>query len=224
MKRNGISITVLVSSMVVATTLIASAPGCADPAMFVVEPLRIINWFPSDGDICVDADVTIKVTFSEDVAETLNEGSIYLRDAGGPVATTIAYDQLNFTVVLTPTDALYFNRLYTVVATKDIASVDGGHLAAELEASLQTVPRSGCKSVVECQMSSDCQAPLICARVGVCVDECVTDRDCLAGPCVEGTCTSAVESDVDGGPRGAYAGSAGGDAPSGGNTGAAAGD
>jgi hypothetical protein len=47
-----------------------------------------------------------------------------------------------------------------------------------------------------CNYNTDCASSQICATDGNCRDQCVTDRDCVAGQlCTAGACTEASELD-----------------------------
>ncbi len=186
-------------TMVTLLVALAASPSCVQPATMVVEPLRVINWFPDHGAICTSVGVTLKATFSHDVdPETLTADSLHLQDSNGRVAASIDYDRATFTAHLLPAAALAYDRLHTIVATTEIRAVERGNLPVELTASFTTVSRSGCTPGVECQLPSDCPAPQICANIGVCIDECVTDRDCYYGSCNAGTCFD--DADPDGEP------------------------
>jgi hypothetical protein len=63
-----------------------------------------------------------------------------------------------------------------------------------------TIARSGCTPGVECSLPSDCPDPQqICSNVGLCIDECVTDRDCYRGTCADGSCIADPLPDSGGG-------------------------
>lgn len=192
--------------------LLAASLGaaCVDPTSVVIEPLRVINWSPASGAFCVDINAAVSATFSDDLeADSLSAESFYMRDADGNVDTTVTYDAATFTARLQPAAALAFDTLYTVVAAQGIRGRDQGGLAVELDASFQTVARYGCTPGVECVLPSDCPGEQICANIGICIDECVTDKDCFRGTCDAGTCVP--EQEVDGG---------GGDPAGGGDPGA----
>ncbi|MBI5509651.1 MAG: Ig-like domain-containing protein [Deltaproteobacteria bacterium] len=169
--------------------LLLATPACADPTSIVVEPLRVINWSPAGGAFCVDVRATVSATFSDDItADSLSADSFYLTAAAGKVAGALEYDKATFTVRLTPDQPLDFDMLYTVVAGSGLRGVDDGRLAVDLEASFMTIARNGCTPGVECTRPSDCPGSQICANVGVCVDECVTDKDCYRGTCQAAAC------------------------------------
>lgn len=195
-----------------------AATACTNPTSIIIEPLRVINWSPASGSFCIETDVTIYATFSDNIeADSLTTESLYLLDSDGTVAVTLSYDEQNYTARLTPTDPLEFGRVYTVVATTDIRSTEKGRLPVELEASFETVPRTGCTPGVECSLPSDCEdlCPgsdvCICANIGVCVPECVTDADCFRGTCSTGACVPSVDSDGGGDLDGDADGDADGD-------------
>jgi len=175
----------------------AFVTACTTPASIVLEPLRIINISPAGGAFCIAPDATIHVTFSAPLVEaTITDDAIYLLDAGGKIPTTQSYHLESYTVGLDPVAPLGFETLYTLVATQDLHSAEKGRLPVAVEASFLTVARLGCVPGVECSLPSDCEGPekcpdsdtCICANIGVCVPECVTDNDCFRGTCNAGTC------------------------------------
>jgi hypothetical protein len=197
MHREQIMSTKSLATLTIAITVAA----CADPTSIVIEPLRVINWSPGSGAFCVDVNAAIAATFSDDlVADSLTSESLYVLYAGGTVDAALSYDEAVYTARLTPDEPLSFDTLYTIVATKEIRGREQGRLAVDLEASFLTRARQGCKSDVECSLPSDCPGTQICANIGVCIDECVTDKDCYRGTCASGTCIP--ESDADGGDPG----------------------
>ncbi len=172
--------------------LLFALAACSQPAAVLIEPLRVLNWSPSPGAICVRTDIAIHATFSASLDESsLSAESFFVQDAGGPLAATIDYDATAQTATLTLQAPLDYEQLYTAVVV-GVRSEEQGVLPVRLESSFQTVARSGCAPAVECQRDSDCTAPEICANIGVCVPQCVTDRDCYIGTCSSGTC---IESD-----------------------------
>ena len=180
----------------------AFSAACVDPTSVVIEPLRVINWSPASGAFCVDVNASISATFSDDlVAESVSADSFYLRSADGAVAAAVTYDSATFTAVLQPSGPLLFDTLYTVVAAESIRGQAQGRLSVDLDASFQTVARYGCTPGVECVLPSDCPGEQICANIGVCIDECVTDKDCFRGRCELGSCVPDQE--TDGGDPGA---------------------
>jgi hypothetical protein len=192
---------------------VAVATACTNPTSIVIEPLRVINWSPASGSFCIETDVTIYATFSDNVeADSLTADSLYLLDSDGNVEATLAYDEQNYTARLTPSDPLDFGRVYTVVATTEIRSTEKGRLPVELETSFQTVPRTGCTPGVECSLPSDCENECpgsdacICANIGVCIPECVTDADCFRGSCSNGACIPDVQDDGGGDTSGDFDG------------------
>src|SRR5687767_12024613 len=94
--------------------------GCTQPTSVIIEPLRVVNWSPSNGAFCVDVGTQILITFSDDLdAESITPENIILLDSNGPVSTTITYDQQTFTARVDPMGAdpvatLDFDRLYSV--------------------------------------------------------------------------------------------------------------
>ncbi len=170
---------------------IATTAGCISPTSIVIEPLWVINWSPAAGSFCIPTDATIFATFSDQVeVDSLTEDSFFLLDSAGNVPAAAAYDEPNFTATLAPTDALAFSTLYTIVAAIGIRSARRGHLPVELSASFQTLARGGCIPVDDqrCSLPSDCPGTQICANIGICIDECVTSRDCFRGTCTSGAC------------------------------------
>ncbi len=164
--------------------------ACAEPSTVVIQPLRIINWSPGSGAVCVDPAAQVFVTFSDDLVTTsFGGGAIALRDSDGPVDTTLSYDKPTFTAHLAPVAALDFGRLYTVVVADTVAGTNDGPLPVELSSSFQTVGRTGCTPAPECQRPSDCPGTQLCSNIGTCIDACVTDRDCPVGlTCQAGSC------------------------------------
>jgi hypothetical protein len=161
--------------------------GCVQPTSGIVEPLRILNWSPAAGSTCVATDVTIFATFSSDLdPASLDDETFHLRDANGEVAATIEYDQANFTVRLRANDPLIAGQAYTVVVAAGLESKDEGRLAANVENGFLTAAASGCTHVV-CHGPSDCPGQ-VCGNIGVCIDACVTDRDCHGGTCSNRSC------------------------------------
>jgi hypothetical protein len=166
--------------------------ACGAPTSVVIEPLRVINWAPSSGAFCVDVNTSIRATFSDDiVAASLSDTTFALRDADGAVTATVQYDQASFTISLKPSAPLRFDRLYTVVAGKGLRGQEDGALPVDLDSSFQTVARSGCTPGVQCHLPSDCPGTQICANIGVCTVQCVTDKDCYQAKCVTGTCVGS---------------------------------
>ncbi|OGQ91340.1 MAG: hypothetical protein A2289_11400 [Deltaproteobacteria bacterium RIFOXYA12_FULL_58_15] len=175
------------------------AAGCVEPASIVIEPLRVINWSPASNTICVTTETNISATFSDDlVADSINSDTFVIRDADGVVEAAVTYDKTSFTARLQPQQSLAFDRSYTIIAKESIRGLAKGQLAVDLEASFTTVPRYGCTPGVECEYHSDCPGNQICARTGVCIDECVTSKDCYRGTCASGICIP--DSGSDGGP------------------------
>jgi hypothetical protein len=174
--------------------------GCVDPTAVVIEPLRVINWSPTSGAFCVDVNARISATFSDvlDTA-TLTADTFYLLSADGRVDATVSYDLAALTAELEPTESLRFDTLYTVVAAQGIRSQEQGGLSVDLDASFQTVARNGCTPGVECVLPSECPDNQICANIGICIDECVTDKDCFRGTCDLSSNTCVPESQEDGG-------------------------
>jgi hypothetical protein len=163
--------------------------GCADPASIVIEPLRVINWSPAGGGFCVDIGATVSATFSDDLTDaSLSDANFYLQGAAGDVPATLEYDKLTYTIRLKPTDPLAFDALFTAIATSGITGREQGRLAVQIDASFTTIKRNGCTPGVECSLPSDCPGTQICANIGVCRDECVTDKDCYHGTCAAGAC------------------------------------
>lgn len=112
------------------------ALGCAETPTIVVQPLRVINWSPGSGAICVDTGFDVHVTFSDDiVVDTINDQTLQLLDSGGPVAVTSSYDKTTFTVALVPDQALDYGRLYNLVAKTGIEGASQGPLPVELGSS-----------------------------------------------------------------------------------------
>ena len=168
---------------------VCAAFGCTTPTSVVIEPLRVINWSPPSGAFCVGVEANVWITFSDDLEpDSLNADSITLRNSAGPVNTVISYDAPNFTARLAPAATLLYDDLYTVVITEGVSGKEVGNMSVRLEASFQTVARSGCTPGVECTMPSDCPGTQICANTGVCRSECVTDRDCHRAECRQGSC------------------------------------
>jgi hypothetical protein len=184
---------------VAAVTVLAGA--CANPTAIVVEPLRVINWSPASGAFCIGVDTTVAATFSDDIdPASLTAATFHLNDASGPVAATLDYDKASFTAKLTPSAKLTFDQLYTIVAGSGLRGTAEGRLAIDLDASFMTVERTGCTPGVECSRPSDCPGTQICANIGVCIDECVTDKDCYRGTCqTGGTCVPNSPADGGGG-------------------------
>ncbi len=184
--------------------VIAVCAACSEPAGIVIEPLRVINWSPASGAFCVGVDAVVSATFSDQLVESsVTADSFYLADADGPVETALAYDAANYTIRATPAAPLAFDRLYAVVATTALRGQAHGRLAVNLEAAFITVARAGCvPGEPECQLPSDCPGTQICARIGVCVDECVSDKDCYHATCELGTCVPVAPADGGGGDPG----------------------
>jgi hypothetical protein len=162
--------------------------GCGEPTAIVIEPLRIIAWSPAAYP-CVDPGVTVRAVFSADLdPATLSAASFSLLDTDGVVPTTIEYDSATSTASLQPVERLAFDRSYTASATEVISSLDRGGLPAPVASSFHTISRSGCLPSPDCFHPSDCDAGQICSNLGLCVSECVTDRDCYRGRCHSGSC------------------------------------
>jgi hypothetical protein len=174
----------------VAAASLAAVAACSQPASVLIEPLRVLNWAPSPGAICVDVDVAVHATFSTDIdPASLTVDTFVLRNAAGPVAGALDYDPNTFTATFAPTSQLEYAALHTVVV-ENVASAEQGTLPIKLEASFQTIKRTGCTPDVECALDSDCAGTEICANIGICTPQCVTDNDCYEGTCaVDGTCT-----------------------------------
>jgi hypothetical protein len=169
---------------------VATALGCVQPTSGIVEPLRLLNWSPAAGSRCVAPDVVVYATFSTDLApESVTAETFRLLSPAGDVAAALDYDQPNFTIRLTPASPLAFGVLHTVIAGAGLRSGTEGSFAAAIENSFFTTERTGCSQGVECTVPADCSAGQICANIGVCTSECVTDRDCYNGTCTSGTGT-----------------------------------
>ena len=166
------------------------AAACVEPPTVVVQPLRVINWAPASGAICVDPNAEVLVTFSDDLAlDSLNAESLFVASSDGPLAATQGYDKPTFTARLTLAAPLDFGRLYTITARRAIEGGEQGPLPVDLSSSFQTVRRTGCTPGPECQLASDCATGQLCSSIGTCIDECVTERDCPGNvACVAGTC------------------------------------
>lgn len=122
-----------------------AAAACIEPPVTVVEPLRVINWSPASGAVCVDASAQILVTFSDDIdTETLTGASLQVVDADGPVDATIGYDKTTYTATLTPSSDLTLETLYTVEATTEVTGTQQGPLPADVRSVFETVGRFGC--------------------------------------------------------------------------------
>ena len=173
--------------------------GCGEPTAVVVEFLRVINWSPVHGAVCVGTDSTILATFSDDLAlDTLSASTFYLEDDHGSLGITPEYDAATMTASLDPPGGLAYDQTYVVVAAAGLKGKTDGALVSELQASFQTVPRGGCGSSVECTLASECAAAgagLVCSTDGRCVP-CGGDADCRfaygvgyvcgGGACVQG--------------------------------------
>lgn len=198
------------AKQIVASIGIIAAAACTNPTSIILEPLRVINWSPGSGSFCIETDLTLYVTFSDDVqSETLTTESLYLRDVEAVVPTTLTYDEVNYTARLVPGDLLAYDTLYTVVATTDIRSAEAGRLPVELAATFRTVPRLGCTSGLECTHPNDCvgRCPgydsCDCFGTGTCMPECDDDIDCYHGTCTAGgACIPDAEQDGGGGDPG----------------------
>lgn len=164
--------------------------ACGQATSVVVQPLRVINWVPSGGAVCVDPNTRVLVTFSDDlVAASVTAQSLYLASSDGPIAGAPQYDKLTQTVRLAPPASLDFGRLYTIVLTTALEGAHEGTLPVQLESSFATVQRTGCAPGPECQHPSDCPGTQLCSSIGTCIDACVTDRDCPTGQaCTAGAC------------------------------------
>lgn len=178
------------SRILLGLLLSALTAACVEPPTVVVQPLRVINWAPASGTVCVDVAAEVYVTFSDDIlTETLTDESLVLLAAAGPISATQTYDKTSFTARLSPATALDYGTVYTVRATTDVAGGDQGPLPVELESSFQTVGRNGCAPGAECQLASDCPGTEVCSSIGVCIAQCVTNRDCPTGTaCASGSC------------------------------------
>jgi len=174
--------------------------ACVDPPGLVVQPLRVINWLPAGGAICVGVNTTVRATFSDDIVTgSLDEESFQLLSPDGAVPGSVGYDKQTYTASFTPTDALGFGRLHTVALSTAIRGADQGALAVELSSSFVTVERQGCTPGVQCSLPSECDATQICSNIGLCIDECVTDKDCSGGTCVSAACVHSGPQDGAGG-------------------------
>jgi len=177
------------AALLFATTLALGA--CGEATSVVVQPLRVINWAPSSGAVCVDPGTRILVTFSDDlVATSVTPQSLYLASSSGRLDLGAPqYDKLTQTARLQPTTALDFGRLYTIVVTTAVKGARDGALPVQLESSFETIQRIGCAPGPECQHPSDCPGTQLCSSIGTCIDACVTDRDCPTGQsCAAGAC------------------------------------
>ena len=174
----------------VVMVLVASAVACGEPPSVVVQPLRIVNWSPGSGAVCVDPGTRILVTFSDDILlDTLTAENFQLLDSGGGVGGTIGYDKPTFTASLAPATTLDWARLYTVTVKRAVSSSEQGTLPVDVSSSFMTVARVGCTPGPQCQLPSDCPENQLCSSVGVCIEECVTSRDCPGGgACSAGKC------------------------------------
>ncbi len=176
----------------------AAALGCVQPTTGVVEPLYIINWSPAAA-LCVPTDATVYATFSSDLEESsLTADSFYLLDANGEVPADITYDAVTFTARLQAQSPLAFGSLYTAVAGTGVRSKSDGSLAVNVENSFVTTETTGCTPGVVCSVPADCPGR-ICSNVGVCIDACVTNRDCYGGTCSGGSC---IDNGADSAPPG----------------------
>ncbi len=172
------------SALFTALALVA----CSEPAAIVIEPLRIVNWSPSHGAPCIAPDAAIFVTFSGEVEAGSLTGVLTLSDQDGEVSASISYDKSSHTAKITPAAPLSYDRVYAVTAGAGVRSPKLGNLPAPVTTTFRTVRRQGCTAGVQCRLPSDCPGTQICANVGVCMDECATDKDCFAGTCNAGTC------------------------------------
>jgi hypothetical protein len=180
------------------------ALGCTQPTSVIIEPLRVINWSPSAGAFCVDVAAQIRITFSDDLdPASVTADAIVLRDSAGPIAGALTYDAVTFTARFVPDAPLLFETQYTAIVTTGVRGVNVGRMPVDLEAAFMTVPRYGCTPGVVCTYPTECPAPQICSSLGVCVDECVTDRDCYRATCQSGAC---VQDGDDSAPPGDPAG------------------
>lgn len=122
--------------------------GCGEPPTIVYEPLRVINWTPQRGAVCIDPaqNLVIEATFSKDlVPETLSNETFTLRDLieSSDVAATIDYAGLTKTASLLLADDLAPDTEYSLVVTTEVQDGTGGTLPTDLAASFRTRPDQG---------------------------------------------------------------------------------
>ncbi len=171
--------------------LLVCCGACAEPPTVVVQPLRVINWSPAGGAVCVDTVTKVLVTFSDDIElSTLTPESLRVVTAdGNAVASTLGYDKTTLTASLTFAAPFEFDRVYNIVIDDTVESANQGQLGVELSSSFQTIKRTGCTRELQCQLPSDCPGTQVCSSTGVCIDQCRTDRDCPSGrTCQDGSC------------------------------------
>ena len=179
--------------------VVAAAAGCVQPTSGIVEPLRILNWSPAAGSTCVPTALTVFATFSSDlVASSVSTETFQLLGATGPVVAEVTYDQATFTIRLHPQNPLGFGQPFTAIARTALASNDEGALGANIETPFLTTAPTGCAPGIQCHVPVDCPGAQVCGNVGLCIDACVTDRDCYHGTCATGACAigSGGDSDV----------------------------
>jgi len=174
------------------TAFMVGAAACAEPPTIVVQPLRVINWSPASGAVCVDVATTrALVTFSDDIeVPSLSADTFRVTTADGTaVATTIGYDKATLTASLSFAATLDFDRVYAIVVGDAVQSAKQGRLGVEVSSSFQTIKRTGCTPGLQCQLASDCLGTEVCGSAGVCISQCQTDRDCPSGrSCQAGSC------------------------------------
>jgi hypothetical protein len=120
--------------------------GCVEPPTVVVQPLRVINWSPASGSICIDPNATVHVTFSDDlVTTTVTSSAVQLLDAGDTaVAGELDYDSQTFTVSFVPAAALAYGSEYSVAVSESVEGTLQGALLVELRSTFTTIASGGC--------------------------------------------------------------------------------
>ena len=94
----------------------------------ISKTFRILDYFPKE-DMSVDSNVSIYVTFSDDVIkETLNEETFFILKGTRRVAGDINYDESLRKAIFTPSSSLEEGATYEVHLTKDITSKSGKNL------------------------------------------------------------------------------------------------
>ena len=118
-------------------TLALALSGCADTA--VEDVLVVINISPSGGAANVSTSVAPRVTFNAALDEsTVTASNFLLQDVDGQdVELSLAWDDLTYTVEMTPTVELAEDAEYTVVIT-DVVDSDAGLLGVDIFSSFTT--------------------------------------------------------------------------------------
>ncbi len=130
--------------------LVFAILSCSDQP-FVVgvdSPLRVVYISPTDSALNVSRDVTVKIVFSEEVAEsTLSENVVLYdyskKDESIKVETDLTYSKETNTVSLKPKKSLNFATQYLIRVKSGLTKVDtkdskGGKLSREISAVFTT--------------------------------------------------------------------------------------